>query len=471
MKRTVALLLALLMAATALAGCSSKKEENSSLGENGTAIIYEDVKADYILIDEIVTLERNARLLISPSNDSETGAEVAAGQKIDWVAYGSAWSIVEYGGNVYYTSTANLPVKSVSLEGKSKVSVALNGTESEKDSQASTEESIAVQPLPGESLPAETPAESQTEPETSREPSAEPPVTEPPVTEPPVTEPPATEPPVTAPPATEPVQPETPPAIIAPPAAVGTAVALQPYNIGAFGDLSVLPNDPLGHGYSSTDRDGSNRPNGCLYLQRIYGDKYGADFIIQNPGSQVVYLTMDEGYEAGYTPAILDTLAQKGVKAVFFVTKQFVTEQPALLQRMINEGHIIGNHSCAHPAAGMPSLGVDGQTGDIMELHNMVQQGFGYTMSLFRYPSGIFSEQSLALVHNLGYRSVFWSFAHRDWITTEQPDPGASLQMMLDQLHPGAIYLLHAVSSTNTQVLGQFIDEVRARGYEFGVYQ
>lgn len=445
LKRTGALLLVLLMAMSAITGCSSKKEENG-LEQGQPAIVYEDVQADYILIDEIVTLEKNARLLVSPSNDSEVGAEVAAGQKIDWVAYGSAWSIVEYNGNVYYTSTANLPVKSVSLQGKSKVEAAVNVSEPESESE--TESQIQET----ETSQEETSQEAQTEP----------------VTEATV----QTEEPIADVPATEPAsQTETTVGAVNTPAAVGTAVALQPYNIGSFGDLSVLSNDSLGHGYSTTDRDASNRPNGCLYLQHVYGNKYGADFIIENPGANVIYLTMDEGYEAGYTPTILDTLAQKGVKAVFFVTKQFVTEQPALVQRMINEGHIIGNHSCAHPADGMPTLGVEGQTNDIMQLHNLVQQNFGYTMTLFRFPAGIFSEQSLALVHNLGYRSVFWSFAHRDWVTTDQPDPAASLQAMLDQLHPGAVYLLHAVSATNTQVLGQFIDEARARGYEFGVYQ
>ena len=445
LKRTGAWLLALLMAMSAITGCSSKKEENG-LEQGQPAIVYEDVQADYILIDEIVTLEKNARLLVSPSNDSEVGAEVAAGQKIDWVAYGSAWSIVEYNGNVYYTSTANLPVKSVSLQGKSKVEAAVDVSEPESESE--TESPIQET----ETSQEETSQEAQTEP----------------VTEATV----QTEEPIADVPATEPAgQTETTVGAVNTPAAVGTAVALQPYNIGSFGDLSVLSNDSLGHGYSTTDRDASNRPNGCLYLQHVYGNKYGADFIIENPGANVIYLTMDEGYEAGYTPTILDTLAQKGVKAVFFVTKQFVTEQPALVQRMINEGHIIGNHSCAHPADGMPTLGVEGQTNDIMQLHNLVQQNFGYTMTLFRFPAGIFSEQSLALVHNLGYRSVFWSFAHRDWVTTDQPDPAASLQAMLDQLHPGAVYLLHAVSATNTQVLGQFIDEARARGYEFGVYQ
>ncbi|MFQ9511528.1 MAG: polysaccharide deacetylase family protein [Lachnospiraceae bacterium] len=233
------------------------------------------------------------------------------------------------------------------------------------------------------------------------------------------------------------------------------------------GEIASLDNTSINWGFNISDRDGENRPNGCLYYQRLYGAY--ADFVKEDTNK--IYLTMDEGYEAGFTPKILDTLKEKNVKALFFITKQFVTENPALVQRMIDEGHVIGNHSSAHPAKGMPTLGIEGQKEDIMWMHNYVKDNFGYEMKFFRYPSGIFSKQSLALVDSLGYRSVFWSFAHKDWITTEQPDQAESLKRVVDQLHPGAIYLLHAVSETNTEILGQFIDQARAAGYEFGVYQ
>jgi len=220
-------------------------------------------------------------------------------------------------------------------------------------------------------------------------------------------------------------------------------------------------------GYDRTSRGDKNVPSGMSWYIRQWGDR--ADFL-QDTNKNVIYLTMDEGYETGNTPAILDTLKAKGVKSVFFLTKQFVTEYPNLVQRMIDEGHIIGNHTCSHPAEGMPSLSVDAQKADIMELHNMVLNQFGYDMKLFRFPSGIYSDQSLDVVTSLGYRSVFWSFAYRDFEVNNQPDPTAALKMCVDELHPGAIYLLHAVSSTNTQILGDWIDAVRAQGYEFGVY-
>ena len=220
-------------------------------------------------------------------------------------------------------------------------------------------------------------------------------------------------------------------------------------------------------GYDRTSRGDKNVPSGMSWYIRQWGDR--ADFV-QDTNKKVIYLTMDEGYETGNTPAILDTLKAKGVKSVFFLTKQFVTEYPNLVQRMIDEGHIVGNHTCSHPSAGMPSLSVEAQKADIMELHNMVLNQFGYDMKLFRFPAGIYSDQSLDVVTSLGYRSVFWSFAYRDFELNNQPDPTEALKMCVDELHPGAIYLLHAVSSTNTQILGDWIDAVRAQGYEFGVY-
>ena len=233
-------------------------------------------------------------------------------------------------------------------------------------------------------------------------------------------------------------------------------------------DYLSLPNDSIPYGYGREDWDALNVPNGVYYYRSLYG-QYGADFV-QDTSSNVIYLTMDEGYEAGYTPRILDTLKEKNVHAVFFLTKQFVDSSPELVRRMIDEGHILGNHTCSHPSGGMPGIGAEAEIADINKLHDMVMDQFGYDMKLFRFPEGTFSVQSLALVRSLGYQSVFWSFAHADWNTANQPDPTESLNAVLDQIHPGAIYLLHAVSSTNTQILGDFIDGARARGYEFGTY-
>ncbi|MCI6675629.1 MAG: polysaccharide deacetylase family protein [Clostridiales bacterium] len=232
-------------------------------------------------------------------------------------------------------------------------------------------------------------------------------------------------------------------------------------------NIPALPNKSGGCGFSAANgRDSKNVPNDMYWYVKKYG-KYNADFL-QDTNKNVIYLTMDEGYEAGYTPTILDTLKEKNVKAVFFLTKQFIDSDPQLVQRMIDEGHVIGNHTVSHKA--MPTLSLEQQTAEITTINNIIKDQFGYDVKLFRFPEGEFSEQSLALAESLGMRSVFWSFAHKDFDREAQPDPTASLQKCLNEVHPGAIYLLHAVSSTNTQILGDFIDGVRAKGFEFGVY-
>lgn len=208
--------------------------------------------------------------------------------------------------------------------------------------------------------------------------------------------------------------------------------------------------------------DDNNRPTSCLTFQQKYG-KYDSYFIGENQKN--VYLTFDEGYENGYTAKILDVLKEKKCPAVFFVTMPYVKENPELINRMIDEGHIVGNHTVNHPS--MPSVSITKATQEIAELHDYVITHFDYKMTLFRPPRGEWSERTLALTQQLGYSSVFWSFAYQDWITDRQPDQSTALQKTVAAAHNGAIYLLHAVSSTNASILGNFIDGVREQGYVF----
>ncbi len=230
-------------------------------------------------------------------------------------------------------------------------------------------------------------------------------------------------------------------------------------------DLTSLSTESIKWGVGPA-RDELNRPIDAIALQEKYGD-YSAYFILTGTEDKVIYLTMDEGYEYGFTETILDVLLETDTQIVFFVTKPFAESNPDLVQRMIDEGHIVGSHSVTHPSEGMPGLTVEEQQNEITELHEYVQENFNYTMWLFRPPTGAFSEQSLAVVNNLDYISVLWSFAYYDYDTENQPDTQEALQKCLDSLHPGAIYLLHAVSETNTAILKDFINGAKERGYTF----
>ena len=210
------------------------------------------------------------------------------------------------------------------------------------------------------------------------------------------------------------------------------------------------------------------RPAACIAFQEKYAS-LGADFLKEN--KKVIYLTFDEGYENGYTEKILDILKEKQVSAVFFVTMPYAREQTALMNRFVQEGHVIGNHSVTHPSQGMPSLSIEDQMSEYQEMQDFIKNTYQYDMYLFRPPAGIFSEQSLAAAACFGYRTVLWSFAYADWDPDRQPSTEEALKKMEGRLHNGAIYLLHAVSATNTAVLGEFIDYAREQGYEFMKYE
>ncbi len=204
------------------------------------------------------------------------------------------------------------------------------------------------------------------------------------------------------------------------------------------------------------------QPNEPLLLQKQYA-AMSAKWLLDD--DKKICLTFDEGYENGYTPQILETLKQKKVKAIFFVTYDFASQNPDLVKRMIDEGHIVGNHSYHHYS--MDEVSDDVAKEEVTYLHEYVKDKFNYTMSYFRFPKGEFSERSLQIVKNLNYTSVFWSFAYADWDPDNQTEENQAFTHICESTHPGAILLLHAVSKTNADILGKVIDDIQKQGYTF----
>ena len=203
--------------------------------------------------------------------------------------------------------------------------------------------------------------------------------------------------------------------------------------------------------------------SGAVSLLSSYDGRY------IGPDPDLVYLTFDEGYENGYTATILDALKRNGVKATFFVTESYIRNNPDLVRRMVAEGHVVGSHSATHPS--MPSIATDPAVfaAEFTRTEDAFREATGREMPhIFRPPMGEYSPLSLWRTQSLGYETVFWSFAHRDWLVDDQPSVDVTIQRILDGSHPGAIYLLHAVSSSNTAALDDAIAGLRAQGYGFG---
>ena len=184
-----------------------------------------------------------------------------------------------------------------------------------------------------------------------------------------------------------------------------------------------------------------------------------------NEDSKFIYLTFDNGYEAGYTEQILNVLKENNVKATFFITGQYLKTSENIVRRMIDEGHIVGNHTVNHKS--MP--GCDNETikKEVMDLHQSVYEKFNYEMKYIRPPKGEYSEASIAYTNSLGYTTVMWSFAYDDWEENKQGRKDYAKSKIYDNLHNGEIMLLHATSKDNCEILDDVIKEIKSQGYEF----
>lgn len=225
-------------------------------------------------------------------------------------------------------------------------------------------------------------------------------------------------------------------------------------------DLTGLETERLGWGQGKQVNE-RNQPIGAVTYQEKYG-QWGGVFLAPEAETPTIYLTFDFGYETGYSAAILDTLKEKNAPATFFVVGSYAKNNAETVGRMLAEGHTVGSHSATHKD--MTALSDEEARAEITDFNAQFAQQFGVTPTLFRFPEGVFSQRLLALAANEGMRSVFWGYAYADWDANAQPDKAESLEKALAAAHPNAVYLLHPMA-TNSAMLGELIDGLRAAGY------
>lgn len=195
-----------------------------------------------------------------------------------------------------------------------------------------------------------------------------------------------------------------------------------------------------------------------IYIDRVHGDANA---------EKVVYLTFDAGYENGNVEKTLDILKQTGTPGAFFVLKHLLSANGELVKRMVDEGHTVCNHTASHKDLS----GADAATvrREIEELEKCYTELTGAQMPrYFRPPEGKFSEGMLKTVSEMGYKTVFWSFAYADWDNARQMSAQKAMQCVMDNIHNGAVLLLHPTSATNVEILPRVIAELKAQGYRFG---
>lgn len=182
---------------------------------------------------------------------------------------------------------------------------------------------------------------------------------------------------------------------------------------------------------------------------------------------KVLYLTFDAGYENGNTPAILDALKKHQVPATFFVVGNYLETSPDLVKRMVEDGHIVANHTYHHPDMSKISSKEAFQK-ELSDLESTYTEITGLSMpKYYRPPQGKYSEENLKMAKELGYTTFFWSLAYVDWYQDQQPSKEEAFEKLLGRIHPGAVVLLHSTSSTNAAILDELLTKWKEMGYRF----
>ncbi len=215
--------------------------------------------------------------------------------------------------------------------------------------------------------------------------------------------------------------------------------------------------------YFKHTKDGIRPP---MPPEASYIGKYNGYFL--GLDEKVIYLTFDAGYENGNIAKILDTLKAEGVPAAFFVLENLVTRETDLVRRMTDEGHTVCNHTASHKDMTKCST-KDEFAAELSAMEELYKNTMGMEIAKFyRPPEGKFSEANLAWANELGYTTVFWSFAYADWDNNKQPDPARTIEKILSETHNGEIVLMHPTSATNAEILPTLIREWKNMGYRFG---
>jgi len=178
--------------------------------------------------------------------------------------------------------------------------------------------------------------------------------------------------------------------------------------------------------------------------------KYRSNFLLNGTSSKnEVALTFDDAPDEKFTPQVLDVLKKYQVKATFFVMGNRAEAHPDLIRRMLDEGHVIGNHSYSHP--NFPKLGDLAFQNEVLKTQQIIRQLTGHTPAFIRPPYGNVSEDQIKWLVSQKLKVVNWNVDSLDWkgLTGEQVSAN-----VLTHTGRGSIVLQHAAGGQGEDLTG-----------------
>ncbi|MFY9592768.1 MAG: polysaccharide deacetylase family protein [Caldicoprobacterales bacterium] len=200
-------------------------------------------------------------------------------------------------------------------------------------------------------------------------------------------------------------------------------------------------------------------------LQNLYPDTF---IMNHQTFEKKIALTFDDGPDGKTTPRILDTLKEYNVTATFFVLGKNVKLYPKIVNRMINEGHQVANHSWSHLRPTELSL-----EEFLLEIDSAeeILQNYINRLEFFYYrpPYGLLTPEQIEEINYKGYKIISWSIDSLDW---NVPEPEKIQDKVISSVHPGAIILMHSAGGKDQRegtikALPGIIENLTKQGYEF----
>ena len=180
-------------------------------------------------------------------------------------------------------------------------------------------------------------------------------------------------------------------------------------------------------------------------------------------GKKVIAITFDDGPHPENTPRLLDMLKERKIKATFYVVGNMVKYNPQLLQRMIDEGHEIGNHTVTHGT--LSRMSDDSLLAELRAAHEQIVEACGVAPRSMRPPGGAIKKDQKSLVlRELGYPTILWSVDPEDW---KRPGPSVVTSRLVNGASPGGILLVHDLHKPTVDAMPATFDQLLAMGYEF----
>ena len=243
-----------------------------------------------------------------------------------------------------------------------------------------------------------------------------------------------------------------------------TAIALTVLGVVRVFYEAAVPTASWGLSF----RQEGSAPVGTAGMEQLR--QYDAAYL-GDTREKVLYLTFDAGYENGCTEQVLDTLKKQQVRAAFFLVGNYIERNADLVRRMVEEGHIVGNHTMHHYDMSRLS-GKETFSKELTDLEDLFRQTTGKELPKFyRPPQGVYSQDNLKMAKELGYKTVFWSLAYVDWLNDKQPTREEAFRKLLPRTHNGAVVLLHSTSKTNAEILDDLLTQWENLGYRFGTLE